>query len=54
VNYDLEMCGRKRSWLINTYRTVPRLCASCVVLLKVQIVSFPFELRSGTVFDSHI
>jgi hypothetical protein len=53
LNYDLEMCGRKRSCLINTYSTVPRLCDNCAVLLKVQIVSFPFELCSETIFDSH-
>jgi len=47
------MCGRKRSCLINTYSTVPGLCANRVVLLKVQIVSFPVELRSETIFDSH-
>ena len=26
VNYELEICGRKRSWLINTYR----MCPYCV------------------------
>jgi hypothetical protein len=53
VNYDLEMCGRKRSWLMYTFRTVPRLCANCVVMLKVQIVIPIWITQWGHIWFSH-
>src|SRR5215469_8810942 len=39
---------------IHTYHAVPLLFPCHAVLLRVKIVTFPFDLHSAAVFDSHI
>jgi hypothetical protein len=46
--------NRAQLWLIHTYHAVPMPFSYHAVPLRVYILSFPFDIHSAAVFDSHM